>query len=91
MAHFQQNCNFYNKIKSFGQKDKKKLKEIFSYQKEETKNVKEVVDILHSHSFKCIENLKPNDFKFINQKNKDKKVYEDEINKLLKEKEEKKF
>lgn len=60
---------FYNKIKSYGNKAVKKLKDMFIYQKEETKKVKEVVDALHSHSFKCIENLKPNDVKFINQDN----------------------
>ena len=60
---------FYNKMKSFGNKAVKKLKDMFTYQKEETKKIKEVVDVLNSHSFKCIENLKPNDVKFINQDN----------------------
>ena len=52
---------FYKKIKSGGQKAMKKLKDLFTNKKEETKKVKKVVDLLQSHSFKCIENLKPND------------------------------
>jgi len=75
---------FYNKIKSYGHKAVKKLKDMFTYQKEETKKVKEVVDILHSHSFKCIENLKPNDVKFVNQSNLENiQSKEAEINEFL--------
>jgi len=77
---------FYNKIKTYGKKAIKKLKDLLIDQKEETKKVKEVVEILHSHSFKCIENLKPNDVKFVNQKKlEDVKLKEIEINEFLKE------
>lgn len=60
---------FFNKIKSCGNKAMKKLKDLFENKKEETKKVKEMVDLLQSHSFKCIGDLKPNDIKFVNQKN----------------------
>ena len=64
---------FYKKIKSGGQKAMKKLKDLFTNKKEETKKVKKVVDLLQSHSFKCIENLKPNDVIFVNQKDLENK------------------
>ena len=64
---------FYKKMKSGGQKALKKLKELFTHKKEETKKAKEVVDVIESHSFKCLENLKPNDVKFVNQNQLDNK------------------
>ena len=76
---------FYKGIKSFGGKALKKLKDLFTVNKEETKKVKEVVDLLQSHSFKCIENLKPNDVKFTNQKDLEDPITEAKINNFLDE------
>ena len=77
---------FYKRIKSSGQKALKKLGELFTYKKEETKKIKEVVELIESHSFKCLENLKPNSVKFLNQKKlEDKEYFENEIKKFLQE------
>jgi len=76
---------FFKKIKSGGQKALKKMKDLFSSKKEETKKIKEIVDTLESHSFQCIENLKPTNVKFINQnKLENTQNYENEIHDYLK-------
>ena len=77
---------FYKKIKEGGNKALKKLKDLFTHKKEETKKVKEVVDVIQSHSFQFFENLKPNDVKFVNQKQlENPQIYEQEINNFLEE------
>ena len=79
-------CIFYKKMKSKGKKALKKLGELFTHKKEETKKVKEVVDLIESHTFKCLENLRPSTVKFVNQKKlEDNKTYEQEINNFLEE------
>ena len=60
---------FFKKIKSGGKKAIKKLKDIFTHKKKETKKIQEAVEAIQSHSFQCFENLKPSDVKFVNQKN----------------------
>ena len=60
------------------------MKDLFSSKKEETKKIKEIVDTIQSHSFQCIENLKPTNVKFINQnKFENTQIYEKEINDYL--------
>ena len=59
---------FFKKIKSGGEKAIKKLKDIFTHKKKETKKIQEAVEVIQSHSFQCFENLKPSDVKFVNQK-----------------------
>ena len=79
-------CIFYKKMKSKGKKALKKLGELFTHKKEETKKVKEVVDLIESHTFKCLENLRPSTVKFVNQKKlEDNRTYEQEINNFLEE------
>ena len=78
-------CNiFFKKIITGGQKVMKKLKDLFSHKKEETKKVQEIVEVIQSHSFQCFENLKPSDVKFVNQKKlENAQVYEAEIKDFL--------
>ena len=75
---------FFKKIKSGGKKALQKMKDLFTRKKEETKKIKEIVDVIQSHSFQCLENLKPSNVKFINQnKLENAQIYENEINDYL--------
>ena len=57
----------YKKVKSSGQKAIKKIENFLTNKGDEFKGMKKAIDTLKSHSFKCIEGLKPNNIKFINQ------------------------
>ena len=57
----------YKKVKSSGQKAIKKIENFLTNKGDEVKEIKKAIDTLKSHSFKCIEGLKPNNIKFINQ------------------------
>ena len=75
---------FFKKIKSGGKKAIKKLKDIFTHKKKETKKIQEAVEAIQSHSFQCFENLKPSDVKFVNQKKlENTQAYQAEIKDFL--------
>jgi hypothetical protein len=57
----------FKKIKSSGQKALNKIENFLSSKGEETKNIKKAIDTIKTHSFKCLEGLKPNNIKFVNQ------------------------
>ena len=58
---------FVKKVKSIGTKALNKLENFFSSKKGEVKAIKEAIDTIKTHSFACIESLKPNSVKFLNQ------------------------
>ena len=78
---------FVKKVKSIGSKALNKLENFFSSKKDEVKAIKNAIDTIKTHSFTCIEGLKPNSVKFLNQQTiETPKVNEKEIKEFLDEK-----
>ena len=60
---------FVKKVKLIGEKQINKIKNFFHQKKKEVKVVKDAIDIIRTHSFKCIKGLKPNSAKdFLKEK-----------------------
>jgi hypothetical protein len=60
---------FYKKVQNYGKKTLNTIQNFLVQRKEEIKIIAKAIECIKSHSFKCIEGLKPSAVKFVNQKN----------------------